>query len=258
MTQNIYDDPAFFSGYSKLKRSIEGLAGAAEWPALRAMLPALQGLKIVDLGCGYGWFCRWAQEQSAMSILGLDVSEKMLKRAREFSVKSDNSNKLANSNSSAMTAITYTRADLEEFELSPGHFDLAYSSLAFHYIKDLPRLFSTLHQALVPGASLVFSIEHPVYMAPIHPEWLIDAQGCKSWPVNSYQREGPRVTNWLADGVIKHHRTIGTLLNHLIDAGFTLTRIHEWGPTEAQLTARPELAEECERPMMLLVSARRA
>ncbi len=56
MTQNIYDNPAFFEGYSQLGRSVHGLAGAAEWPALRAMLPDLRGLRVVDLGCGYGEF----------------------------------------------------------------------------------------------------------------------------------------------------------------------------------------------------------
>src|SRR5215510_10880090 len=55
MTQNIYDNPEFFEGYGKLPRSIEGLAGAAEWPALRALLPVPGGLRILDLGCGYGW-----------------------------------------------------------------------------------------------------------------------------------------------------------------------------------------------------------
>lgn len=44
MTQNIYDDPKFFDNYSQLGRSKQGLAGAAEWPALRAMLPEMRGL----------------------------------------------------------------------------------------------------------------------------------------------------------------------------------------------------------------------
>jgi 2-polyprenyl-3-methyl-5-hydroxy-6-metoxy-1,4-benzoquinol methylase len=29
------------------------------------MLPPLSGLRVVDLGCGYGWFCRWARDQGA-------------------------------------------------------------------------------------------------------------------------------------------------------------------------------------------------
>ncbi len=94
-------------------------------------------------------------------------------------------------------------------------------------------------------------------MAPQHPEWLIDPHGRKVWPVDGYQQEGVRVTNWLANGVIKQHRTMGTLLNYLIRAGFTIAHVEEWGPTDEQIVARPELAEERERPMMLLVSARR-
>lgn len=52
------------------------LDGAPEWPAIRRILPDLQGKSVVDLGCGYGWFCRSAREQGAADVLGLDVSEK--------------------------------------------------------------------------------------------------------------------------------------------------------------------------------------
>ncbi|MGI4813586.1 MAG: class I SAM-dependent methyltransferase [Janthinobacterium lividum] len=242
MTQNIYDDPAFFENYSKLGRSVGGLAAAPEWPSLVALLPAMRGLKVVDLGCGYGWFSRWAREQGAASVLGLDVSEKMLERAREFSDDA---------------ALQYAIADLEKLELPEAHFDLAYSSLAFHYIKDLRGLFASIHRALKPGASLVFSIEHPIYMAPRQPGFVVDANGQRSWPVDGYNQEGPRVTNWLADGVIKQHRTISTLLNQLIEAGFTLAHLNEWGPTDADLAALPALQDERERPMMMLVAARR-
>ena len=58
MTQNIYDDSAFFDAYGRLERSIHGLDGAPEWPALRALLPDPRGCRVLDLGCGYGWFCR--------------------------------------------------------------------------------------------------------------------------------------------------------------------------------------------------------
>ncbi|SFI03649.1 Ubiquinone/menaquinone biosynthesis C-methylase UbiE [Collimonas sp. OK307] len=242
MAQNIYDNPAFFEGYSQLSRSVEGLAGAAEWPALQAMLPKPTNLRVVDLGCGYGWFCRWAAEQGAAKVVGLDVSEKMLERAVA---------------STSDPVVTYARADLEQLDFAEAGFDLAYSSLTLHYIADLSGLFEKIHRALVPGGKLVFSIEHPIYMASMHPGWMTDAQGRKIWPVDSYQLEGPRTTNWLADGVIKQHRTIGTILNLLIGAGFTITHVEDWGPTAAQVAARPELAEEKERPMLLLVAAQR-
>lgn len=242
MTQNIYDTPAFFAGYSQMGRSLQGLAGAPEWPALQALLPPMRGLQVVDLGCGYGWFSRWAQEHGAEQVLGLDVSQKMLARAKEMTSSS---------------AITYAIADLEQLDLPGAAYDLAYSSLAFHYIADLPGLFTRIHRALKPGGRLVFSIEHPIFMAPRQPGWQVDEQGRRSWPLDSYQLEGPRVTDWLAKGVIKQHRTLGTLLNLLIKAGLSLSHIEEWGPSAADLVARPELAEELERPMMLLVAAQR-
>jgi hypothetical protein len=42
MTQNIYDDEEFFAEYSRLRRSVEGLEGAPEWPALRARCTTLE------------------------------------------------------------------------------------------------------------------------------------------------------------------------------------------------------------------------
>jgi SAM-dependent methyltransferase len=155
------------------------------------------------------------------------------------------------------TGITYVRADLDHLSLPPGGFDLAYSSLALHYVEDVARLFRTVHQALSPGGHFVFSTEHPIYMAPTRPGWVVDAEGRRTWPIDRYLVEGPRQTDWLAKGVVKHHRTIGTTLNALIKSGFTIGHIEEFSPTDAQVAARPELAEELERPMFLLVSARR-
>lgn len=240
MAQNIYDNPEFFTGYSQLDRSVQGLAGAAEWPALRALLPDLHGLRVVDLGCGFGWFCRWAREHGAARVLGFDLSERMLDRARTMT--SD-------------AAITYARADLERLELPEASFDLAFSSLALHYLADLEPLLAQVQRALVPGGHLVFSVEHPIYTAPAHPGWQVEADGRKTWPVDGYLAEGPRTTDWLAPGVIKQHRTLGTYLNLLIRLGFTLLHVEEWGPSVSQVAARPEWAEERERPMFVLIAA---
>lgn len=242
MAQNIYDTPEFFDGYAQLPRSVQGLNGAPEWPALRAMLPPLQGLRLVDLGCGFGWFCRWASTQGAGSVLGLDVSERMLAHARTLT---------------ADASISYAQADLETVALPEASFDFAYSSLAFHYIENLPGLLDTVYCALVPGSSLVFSIEHPIFMASRRQGWITDDQGRKTWPVDSYQQEGPRTTHWFTNGVIKQHRMMGSLLNMLVRSGFSIQYVEEWGPSEAQVLEQPALAQERERPMMLLVRARR-
>jgi hypothetical protein len=57
--------------------------------------------------------------------------------------------------------------------------------------------------------------------------------------------------------VIKQHRTIATYLNLLLRSGFALLHVEEWGPTEEQIAARPQFADERQRPPFLLVAARR-
>ncbi|KRR29881.1 hypothetical protein CQ13_37995 [Bradyrhizobium retamae] len=75
MAQNIYDSSDFFAGYSQLPRQVHGLGGAPEWPEIKAMLPDLVGMHVVDLGCGFGWASRWMREQGAASVRSLDLSQ---------------------------------------------------------------------------------------------------------------------------------------------------------------------------------------
>jgi len=216
------------------------LEGAPEWPFVRSLLPDLTGLDVADLGCGFGWFCRFAREQGATSIIGYDLSENMLERARR-DTQDD--------------AVRYVRADMEELTLPEAGFDLVYSSLAFHYIRDFPRLLKTIHAALRPEGRFVFTIEHPIFMAPLTPGWIEDQQGQKCWPVDHYAVEGERRTDWLAEGVIKYHRRLSTTVNALIEAGFSIHQLEEWRPSPEQIEAWPALSEEMERPMLLIISA---
>ena len=75
------------------------------------------------------------------------------------------------------------------------------------------------------------------------------------WPVDHYFDEGPRVTDWLVKGVVKQHRTAGTYLNMLVRAGFAISRVEDWSPTDEQIASRPEWAMERCRPLFLLVAA---
>ncbi|HWO03359.1 MAG TPA: methyltransferase domain-containing protein, partial [Methylomirabilota bacterium] len=135
-------------------------------------------------------------------------------------------------------------------------FDLAYSSLALHYVVDLAGLLDRVHAALAPGGALVFSVEHPLCTALARPEWSVDAAGRATWPVAGYLDEGPRATDWLAAGVIKQHRTIATYVDLLLRAGFALAHLDEWGPSPEQIASHPEWANERQRPPFLLVAGR--
>lgn len=240
MAQNIYDNPGFFAQYSQFLRSREGLAGAPEWPALRSMLLPLEGKRVLDLGCGFGAFARWAASAGAASVLGLDLSEKMLARARASTPASN---------------VIYRRANIEQLDLPDDSFDLVYSSLALHYIEDFDAICAAVRRLLAAGGRFVFSVEHPIYTAPRNPGWQTDAQGETIWPLNAYLEQGKRVTDWLTPGVIKYHRTVASYVMTLLTHDFTLFALDEWGPTAAHIAEHPEWADEVHRPAFLLVGA---
>ena len=240
MAQNVYDDPAFFAGYSDFPRSRLGLAGTAEWPSFRALLPAIAGKRVIELGCGFGHLSRWLAGEGAHSVLGLDLSEKMLDGARAATHD---------------PAVDYRRADLDTLVLEAETADLVVSSMTLHYVADFDRIASAIHAALVPGGDLVFSVEHPLYSARAVPEWVRADNGRQAFAITDYSVEGPRQSNWIIDGVVKYHRTIATMLNSLAASGFTYRGMDEWRPSEAQLDAHPDWRQtELTRPMFLIVA----
>ncbi|TVY43343.1 Uncharacterized protein LOCC1_G004605 [Lachnellula occidentalis] len=238
MAQNIYDDSAFFEEYIEVPRQVQGLDAAPEWPTLRAMIPDLHGSRFLDLGCGFGWTCRWARENGAQAAHGIDLSQNMLSKAKDFPED---------------PAITYLQADLDNVKLQALSFDVAFSSLALHYLKNLPELVAQVYQSLTQGGTFVFSTEHPIWTAPRNPDWILDAEGRNVWPLDRYLSEGPRITNWMAEGVIKQHRTIATYITILLQTGFVLSAIDEWGPAPQQIEEFPDWVKARDRPPFLLM-----
>lgn len=240
MKQNIYDNPEFFTEYSAMQRSQAGLDGAGEWPALRAMLPDLANRRVLDLGCGFGWHCRYAAEQHAEAVVGVDLSQNMLARARQLTNDS---------------RITYRRAAIEEVDFPEESFHVVLSSLVFHYVQNVEHVCQRIYRWLIPGGSFVLSVEHPIFTARAEQDWWYDARGNRChWPVDHYQQEGMRHTAWLVDDVIKYHRTVATYLNMLLVAGFSITQVCEPTPPETMLQEQPEFRHEGRRPMFFLVS----
>lgn len=238
-----YDDRVFFEKYAQMERSRKGLEGAGEWPTLEGMLPDLNGLRMLDLGCGYGWHCRYAIQQGASAVVGVDLSERMLERARSMGEDA---------------RITYVHAAMETIDFPKASFDLILSSLAFHYVADYPGLLKRLHAVLRPQGQLLFSCEHPIFTAQGPQEWERDAQGnIRHFPVDHYFAEGARDACFLGEHVVKYHRTLTTLLHGLVENGFVIEDVQEPKPTAAMLAADEQMKEELRRSMMLIVSARR-
>ena len=152
-----YDNKDFFDAYAQMSRSKDGLNAAGEWHQLQPLFPPLQGKTVLDLGCGYGWHSKYAADQGAASVLGLDVSTLMIEEAIQR-------NSAAN--------ITYTVCSLEEYSYPEGTYDFVISNLVLHYIADLDSIFTKVFRTLKRDGIFLFNIEHPVFTAGIHEDWI--------------------------------------------------------------------------------------
>ena len=240
---NIYDDKAFFDAYSRMARSTGGLEAAGEWHQLQPLFPAMEGSRVLDLGCGYGWHCKYAVEQGAAEALGLDLSEKMIAEARARN---------------ADPRIRYEVCGIAEYSYPAGYYDLVVSNLALHYLADLDDIYRKAFSTLRPGGVFLFNIEHPVFTAGVREDWVRDTEGRPvCWPVDNYYYPGERTTLFLGQEVKKQHHTLTQILMGLLHSGFVLEAVEEAEPS-AEMLDIPGMRDELRRPMMLLVRARAA
>lgn len=237
-----YDEPEFFKHYQQMSRSQDGLAAAGEWPDFKALLPDLTNKRVLDLGCGYGWHCRYAAEQGAQSVLGIDAAAKMLAVARE---------------QTHSTKITYQQANIENFTAPAAAYDVVISSLVLHYVADFPAIIRQIHHWLAPQGIFQFTIEHPIFTAEGHQEWINDAQGQPQFfPVDHYFSEGPRQADFAGSVVTKYHHTLTTIIDGLLTNGFQLQRLIEPQPAP-ELRQLPEMQTSLRVPMMLIIKAQK-
>lgn len=241
MKENPYDGSVFFEKYRRFPRSVQGLSAAGEWHELERLLPDFTGKRVLDIGCGFGWHCEYAARHGAKAVLGIDLSENMLAVAREKTLS---------------PIVTYRRMAMEDMDFPPGSFDVALSSLAFHYTPDFAGLCGQVYRLLAPGGAFVFSVEHPVFTAQGTQDWMYDPQGAPlCWPVDRYFDQGPRQAVFLGQTITKYHQTLTTYLRSLLKAGFSLRDFVEPQPSPEMLDSDPGMREELRRPMMMILAA---
>jgi len=242
MKQNIYDNPEFFEKYKDLRDNDTGINGCLEEPAMRALIGDVQGRDVVDLGCGLGHQARWLLERGARTVLGVDLSEKMIAEC----VRRNTS-----------PACKFLRTSVEDVAIARDQFDLVISSMTLHYVRDPAPLLVKIQRWLRPGGRLIFSVEHPICTAfPMG--WLPMPIGDEIWPVRRYSEQGVRDTHWFIDGVLKYHHTVETYVRAVIAAGFVLADLREPVPTPESLQKRPDLKNHLQRPAVLLIAAKKA
>lgn len=242
--QNIYDNAIFFEGYQNIRKNERNANNLFEIPALFSLLPDLSDKTILDLGCGFGDHCKKFSDEGARSVLGIDISEKMLSVA-EIENKSPK--------------IQYLNMPMEDIDQLDESFDLVVSSLAFHYVEDFSDLISKIYDKLNDNGFLVFSQEHPINTCHTGGDrWTRDANGNRlHLNLSYYSVSGERESVWFVDNVKKYHRTFSEIINTLNTVGFTIEKVIEPLPDDKMLEDYPEYRDLLHKPDFLVVKAQK-
>jgi malonyl-CoA O-methyltransferase len=108
------------------------------------MLPPLNGKRLLDAGCGPGKFCKYAAEQNAASIAGIDLSPSMIEEARKYCPSAD-----------------LKVSDLASARFPVNNFDVIICALVLGHLEELNPALQTLIDALDDGGNLIITDFHP-------------------------------------------------------------------------------------------------
>ncbi len=213
--QNVYDNKDFFENFRSSRDREVNFNDCIETPILLAMLPDLHGKEILDIGCGMGQHAKQYADMGAASVLGIDISEKMLEYAQEHNGAEN---------------ITYQRMAMEDIETVGRSFDLVTSSLVFDYIEDFAGLMRKISNLMKDDAEFVFSMSHPIVTAwdGAYDRYTRTETGERLYAnLRNYCVEGKRKVDWVVNGYECYHRTVSSLINALIGAGFVIEECQE-------------------------------
>ena len=201
-----------------------------ERPAMLVMMPPLDGLRVLDAGCGSGLYCELLLDRGAR-VTGIDQSGRMLEHARRRLAGRD---------------VELRQADLREpLPFADGSFDAVVSALVLHYVRDWAPTLAEFRRVLRPDGWLLVSTGHP-------------AADVEHYRPERYLEVTPQedVIKW-AGRVHLYRRPMSRIVNDLVEAGFAIERMEEPEPTDAFHDLKPEAyARILAQPEFLFIRAR--
>lgn len=165
------------------------------------------GEKILDIGCGYGFFTDYFRSIGA-NAYGIDGSEKMIEIARE-----------------RYPMTSFSVADITKpLDIESDRFEMIFSNQVFMDIENIDLVFSECSRLLKTGGILYYSIVHPAFYDG---HWLKDENGCKYAKVIERYIEHYQFTNEFWGETTHFHRPLSYYLNIAVKNGFILKEIIE-------------------------------
>lgn len=195
-----------------------------ESPALISLSkPHIKNKDILELGCGSGLFIKKILKYKPKSITGFDLSEGLLKLAKE-----------------SYPEIKFFQGSVEKTPFKKNMFNTVISGLTLHYIKDLMKVFKEVNRILRLNGNFIFSIHHPL-MECLESE----NKSHKNFFLSAYNHNNEY--KWkMMEGMelISYHHTFEYLINGLIKSGFAIQYIKETYPDKLSKKIHPEEYEK--------------
>lgn len=121
-------------------------------PAFFEMLPAVDGLSGIDVGCGEGHNTRLLAQRGAR-MTGIDIADAFIRHAETEEKRTP-------------LGITYRTASAVDLPFSDGAFSFATAFMSFMDIPETERVVAEAFRVIQPGGFLQFSILHPCFNPP--------------------------------------------------------------------------------------------
>lgn len=255
MIENIKTDwNSMAEAYELFNNSKDSYSYHIEWPCIKRLLPELEKKTIVDLGCGTGIFTFLLERFGPEKIIGIDLSEEMLKIAK---VK-------AGMTASKAEFITYDAAKCMDVINSPA--DFIFSSTMSHYVENIEELFENVSGSLKKGGESIFSIIHPLYSAMYPVQHGDTFPADEDWTVRNLDNSiRSYIQPWLEynDDYENHlsrsyHHTFSDYINAIIDSGLIVEKVCEpMAPKEWQTTQPDRYEAFLQTPVYMIIKMRK-
>lgn len=208
--------------------------GLLDKPMLEAC-GKVEGLHILDCGCGEGRFCRILAKRGAAFVLGLDLCQPMIAAAKEWQSGCDE----------------YRVADVQKLDfLTDESFHLAISYLNQCDLPNFALNNKEVFRVLKPGGRFIIANLHPMRSAT--GGWH-KVDGKKQHVIlDRYFDESERHWKMMDIAFTNFHRSLSTYIRNFLDTGFTIEDIVEPTITKEQLAAYPELYDEVRVPNFII------